>query len=290
MKTQLNALAKVCLIATTFTLMACSNKSDILAGENLAPTERFSGENAPTGEVVFYHAAHSDYSSGSMVIFSNGSVMAGLQPSQYVVLPVCNGEQSYQVTRGGVGSIGINLDVSDDSVHYIKLYPFSTPTGIRYETSDLATFKSVLRESSSKSFLVPRHNLNCEVAKPTEFNLSSESFFEFGGAQLMDVVQSNELEKVIDFIHTHRDKALKVTVSGYTDHIGDRDFNQRLSEARAQTVADYVLSRGFDGSIHAFGFGPSEPVVTCSNDLARNDLIRCLQPNRRVTVRIWQSE
>ncbi|QRZ22639.1 OmpA family protein [Vibrio sp. sp1] len=106
----------------------------------------------------------------------------------------------------------------------------------------------------------------------------------------MDVVQGDELQKLVDFIDNHKNKGLKVTVSGYTDHIGERNFNQKLSEERAQTVADYIISRGYDGPIRAFGFGSSEPIVKCSTKLARKELIRCLQPNRRVTVRIWQSK
>ncbi|ANQ28614.1 hypothetical protein BA894_19570 [Vibrio natriegens] len=284
----MNTIKKIFLLTTAATLLACTSKGNQLVGEETFSSQRVSSESELTSEVVFYNAGLQDDNSEAMVIFSNGSVMAGLQPSQYVVLPVCKGSQLFQVTHSGLGG-AVNLQVAADSVQYVKLIPNSSPSGIRYEQSSISSISDALKDSSSKSFLVPRHNLNCEVDKPTEFNLSSESFFEFGGAQLMDVVKSDDLKNVIDFIHTHEDKGLKVTVSGYTDYIGDRDFNQSLSEARAQTVADYIVSRGFDGPIHAFGFGPSEPVVTCSSALERNDLIRCLQPNRRVTVRIWQT-
>ncbi|MCF7480995.1 OmpA family protein [Vibrio sp. J1-1] len=275
-------------MATTSALLACTTKGDLLVGEQTATSYQIG--NDLTSEVVFYNAGLKDEQSKAMVIFSNGSVMAGLQPSQYAVLPVCKGNQSFQVTRGGVGG-AVNVNISAQSLQYVKLFPYSTPSGIRYEQSSVTSINDALKESRSrsKSFLVPRHQLNCETSEPVEFNLSSESFFEFGGAQLMDVVQSDTLQKVIDFIDTHEDKGLKITVSGYTDHIGTKDFNQKLSEERAQTVADYIISRGYGGPIHAFGFGPSEPVVTCSSTLAREELIRCLQPNRRVTVRIWQS-
>nr|WP_321460556.1 OmpA family protein [uncultured Vibrio sp.] len=284
----MNTIKLACLLAATSTLLACTTKGDLLVGEETSLPHLV--DNDSTSEIVFYNAGLKNEQSEAMVIFSNGTVMAGLQPSQYAVLQVCKDNQSFQVTRGGEGG-AVNVNISTQPVQYVKLFPYSTPSGIRYEQLRVTSINDALKESRSrsKSFLLPRHNLNCDTSEPVEFNLSSESFFEFGGAQLMDVVQSDTLQKVIDFIDTHEDKGLKVTVSGYTDHIGAKDFNQKLSEERAQTVADYIISRGYDGPIKAFGFGPSEPVVACSSTLARKDLIRCLQPNRRVTVRIWQS-
>lgn len=287
------AIHAICFVVTSaFTLSACSSVGNFLIGSEPKSAKHFSVESASTAEVVFYHAGSVSSKPDSMVVFSHGSVMAGLHPSQYSVLPVCDGKQSFQVTRGGVEAVGIELEITPNSVHYIKLMPYTASYGLRYEIAEYASIEEALNGASARTFLVPRHTLNCtDEESPIIFNLNSESFFEFGGADLRDVVKSDELQNVIAFIKTHHDKDLKITVSGYTDHIGDRRYNQKLSEARAQTVADYILSRGFEGQIQAFGFGASEPIVTdCSSNLPRDTLIQCLQPNRRVTVRIWQSK
>ncbi|MEH0757804.1 OmpA family protein [Vibrio alginolyticus] len=281
----MNAIKKVCLFIGTIALSACTSKGSLLVGEE--PVQPKGGESV--SQVVFSYASSIEEQSEAIVIFANGAVMAGLQPSQHVVLPVCNGNQSFQVTRGGMLE-AVNVDVTGSLVQHIKFLPYSAPSGIRYEQTNISYLDDSVANASSRSFLVPRHDLDCSIDQPIEFNLSSESFFEFGGAQLMDVVQGDELQKLVDFIDNHKNKGLKVTVSGYTDHIGERNFNQKLSEERAQTVADYIISRGYDGPIRAFGFGSSEPIVKCSTKLARKELIRCLQPNRRVTVRIWQSK
>ncbi|MCG6321062.1 OmpA family protein [Vibrio alginolyticus] len=281
----MNAIKKVCLFIGTIALSACTSKGSLLVGEE--PVQPKGGESV--SQVVFSYASSIEEQSEAIVIFANGAVMAGLQPSQHVVLPVCNGNQSFQVTRGGMLE-AVNVDVTGSLVQHIKFLPYSAPSGIRYEQTNISYLDDSVANASSRSFLVPRHDLDCSIDQPIEFNLSSESFFEFGGAQLMDVVQGDELQKLVDFIDNHKNKGLKVTVSGYTDHIGERNFNQKLSEERAQTVADYIISRGYDGPIRAFGFGFSEPIVKCSTKLARKELIRCLQPNRRVTVRIWQSK
>lgn len=285
----MNAIKKVCLFAAAFVLSACTSKGSLLLGEAPRPAKVKPKESESVSQVVFSYASSIEEQSEAIVIFANGAVMAGLQPSQHVVLPVCNGNQSFQVTRGGMLE-AVNVDVTGSLVQHIKFLPYSAPSGIRYEQTNISYLDDSVANASSRSFLVPRHDLDCSIDQPIEFNLSSESFFEFGGAQLMDVVQGDELQKLVDFIDNHKNKGLKVTVSGYTDHIGERNFNQKLSEERAQTVADYIISRGYDGPIRAFGFGSSEPIVECSTKLARKELIRCLQPNRRVTVRIWQSK
>ncbi len=51
-------------------------------------------------------------------------------------------------------------------------------------------------------------------------------------------------------------------IGGHTDSAGDRDFNIYLSEQRARAVADYMVSRGFQGDrLAAVGYGPADPVA-----------------------------
>ena len=63
-----------------------------------------------------------------------------------------------------------------------------------------------------------------------------------------------------------------------------------LSQRRAQTVANYLSSRGVPASvISAQGAGESQPAVECSDKLGRSELIACLQPNRRVEIQVTGS-
>jgi OOP family OmpA-OmpF porin len=75
-----------------------------------------------------------------------------------------------------------------------------------------------------------------------------------------------------------------VAITGYADRLGSVKYNQLLSERRANAVRDYLISKGIDGNrLKAYGKGKSNPVVTCNNK-KRADLIKCLEPNRRVEV------
>ncbi len=78
-----------------------------------------------------------------------------------------------------------------------------------------------------------------------------------------------------------------VAVVGFTDRIDvhhDPRRNQRLSEERAKSVADYLGKHGVDASkITAYGRASANPVVEC-DDKDKAKLYACLAPNRRVEV------
>lgn len=79
-----------------------------------------------------------------------------------------------------------------------------------------------------------------------------------------------------------------VKVTGYTDRIGSRAYNMKLSEKRANAVATYI-EQHYDISadkIQTVGMGPADPVVACKGVAGRAALIKCLAPNRRVTVEV----
>jgi outer membrane protein OmpA-like peptidoglycan-associated protein len=67
-------------------------------------------------------------------------------------------------------------------------------------------------------------------------------------------------------------------VEGHTDNVGSDDFNQKLSEQRAQAVRDYLTSQSVPSNmITARGFGEAQPVATNDNNEGR-------QRNRRVEL------
>ena len=75
-----------------------------------------------------------------------------------------------------------------------------------------------------------------------------------------------------------------VTITGHADRLGSDKYNQALSERRANAVKAYLVGKGIAASrLNAEGKGESAPVVTCDNK-KKADLIKCLEPNRRVEV------
>jgi outer membrane protein OmpA-like peptidoglycan-associated protein len=73
-------------------------------------------------------------------------------------------------------------------------------------------------------------------------------------------------------------------VNGYTDNIGKYQNNVRLSEKRARSVKDYLLSRGlFESQITSKGFGPQSPIADNNSAVGR-------VTNRRVELLFKSTE
>ena len=71
---------------------------------------------------------------------------------------------------------------------------------------------------------------------------------------------------------------LKVEVDGHTDNVGSEEYNQNLSDQRAEAVRAYLVAQGvLTGSVTAKGFGKNQPVGT-------NDTAEGRQINRRVEL------
>lgn len=75
-----------------------------------------------------------------------------------------------------------------------------------------------------------------------------------------------------------------IIITGHTDSTGSASFNQTLSERRANTVRDYLISRGVNPALlSAAGAGENEPV-------ADNETAEGREQNRRVDIDIAGSK
>jgi outer membrane protein OmpA-like peptidoglycan-associated protein len=126
------------------------------------------------------------------------------------------------------------------------------------------------------------------AAKELEnFTLNADALFAFGKADLASMLPAGkaQLTDVIERIRTHKD-ATSILVVGHTDRIGSDAVNKPLSIARANTVRDFMISRGLNGSmIQAEGVGSTQPVSHCPEGRSRA-VIACLQPDRRVQITV----
>ncbi|WP_454832372.1 OmpA family protein [Pseudoxanthomonas wuyuanensis] len=123
------------------------------------------------------------------------------------------------------------------------------------------------------------------AGEPKRFELSADALFAFGHSDLKDI-QPRGREELTAIASQLKDaKATIIRVVGHTDRIGSEADNQVLSQRRAQTVRDFLVQNGVaaDG-LSAHGVGESEPVKQCPDSLPHDDLVACLQPNRRVEV------
>lgn len=127
-----------------------------------------------------------------------------------------------------------------------------------------------------------------EVPAPQmqRYTLNADALFAFDKHTLNDMLPQGrrDLDNLADRLKTF-DVLNAVVVTGHTDYLGSDVYNQRLSQNRAKTVVNYLVQNGIPANlIRSYGAGETDPVKQCDTKLPRNQLINCLQPNRRVTV------
>ena len=125
------------------------------------------------------------------------------------------------------------------------------------------------------------------AATVQKITLASKALFDFDKAVLKPEGKAALDSEVIDKLRDVSKLEL-VLVTGHTDRIGTQEYNQRLSERRANTVRDYLVSRGVArDKIETLGMGKTQPIpgVVC-NQKNMKELIECLAPNRRVEVEV----
>ncbi len=78
-------------------------------------------------------------------------------------------------------------------------------------------------------------------------------------------------------------KGYQIYVYGYTDDIGTKEYNLKLSDRRAKSVYDYLVQNGLNANIMSMkGFGEADPLVPGNSEKAR-------AINRRVEIGIVDS-
>lgn len=122
--------------------------------------------------------------------------------------------------------------------------------------------------------------------KPAVLTVTSTELFEFNQATLTGEARAKLDKEVVARAKDFGNLAL-VHIDGHADRMGSPQYNQQLSEKRAEAVRAYLVSKGFDASkIETLGSGKTNPVKSCPDQKARKALIECLAPNRRVVVEV----
>lgn len=97
-------------------------------------------------------------------------------------------------------------------------------------------------------------------------NVGDRVFFDFNKANLTDKSQEI-LDKQADWLQQWSEA--QITVAGHCDERGTREYNLALGERRANSVKDYLVSKGVAASrIKTISYGKERPAVLGSNEWA----------------------
>ena len=107
-------------------------------------------------------------------------------------------------------------------------------------------------------------------------NVGDRVFFEVDSSELTPQARAT-LDKQAQWLTLYN--RYSFTVEGHADERGTREYNIALGARRAQSVREYLVARGVDGSrMRTISYGKERPVAVCND-------ISCWSQNRRsVTV------
>ena len=107
-------------------------------------------------------------------------------------------------------------------------------------------------------------------------NVGDRVFFDTDSSELSDQARAT-LDKQAQWLGNYNRYAF--TIEGHADERGTREYNIALGARRAETVREYLVSRGVSGQrMRTISYGKERPVAVCND-------ISCWSQNRRaVTV------
>ena len=119
------------------------------------------------------------------------------------------------------------------------------------------------------------------VGEGIKITFDSGLLFETGSARLSPAAEGN-IRQLVKILNKYDDT--DVLVEGHTDSTGTMEFNQKLSEQRAGSVANFAKGQGVKGSrFTVVGYGETQPIAPNSTVAGRQD-------NRRVEIAIMAND
>jgi peptidoglycan-associated lipoprotein len=180
------------------------------------------------------------------------------------------------VTLKGVN--GQTLKMSTDDRGY---YAFKIDSGISYDVlAEKTNFRSadtsfVTQISLIKDFyLIP-----VEINKPIRLE---NIYYDFDKANIRPDAAS-ELDKLVKIMQDN--PTMWIELGSHTDSRGDDQYNQWLSQRRANSAVQYIIDRGISKNrITAMGYGESQLLNRCTNGVKCSEAEH--QLNRRTEFKI----
>jgi peptidoglycan-associated lipoprotein len=111
-------------------------------------------------------------------------------------------------------------------------------------------------------------------------NVGDRVFFETDSSELTDQARAT-LDKQSQWLSNYN--RYSFTIEGHADERGTREYNIALGARRAETVRQYLVSRGVNASrMRTISYGKERPVALCND-------ISCWSQNRRAVTVLEQS-
>jgi len=161
-------------------------------------------------------------------------------------------------------------------------YQILLPTGEKYgylaESSGyVAINENIDLENVTEYNEITQNLILVPIEKEVTIRLNN-IFFDFDKSSLKNE-SFPELNRLVELLNSN--EGMEIEISGHTDNIGSRQYNQTLSERRAKAVFEYLVNNGIEGDrLNTIGYGKDRPMVSNDDEKDGREL------NRRVEFKI----
>jgi outer membrane protein OmpA-like peptidoglycan-associated protein/tetratricopeptide (TPR) repeat protein len=198
----------------------------------------------------------------------------------FKLIPVCNYEVNAIVTNANSGEIlaEANVSILDDKSNIISTIKSNNKGEVSFTVDCEKTFtiQAIKDGFEGNSFAVIASNKKGgsikidAVLKPISEIITEKEvklnpiFFEYNNSNITQQ-GAFELDKLVQIMKNN--EKLIIFVKSHTDNRGTDEFNLLLSDKRAKSTIQYVISNGIDPNrISGKGFGETEPKVDCKEN------------------------
>lgn len=276
-------------------------KIDVLGGVFTPP----SNIGASQTRIVVYRTFNTQELPGATGVFIQGRYHTSLVPGGYSELCLPPGQFEIGARQFRVGQ---NARDSYDTVTAIELPPAQTqylsvvessgrpvmqPVSAAQALQELGTTRlqmhTISRVTQAQNCVAVAAPVVAPVIQPEQFILSADTLFAFGrsdlngltaaGRESLDILTSRIRQKYVNVDRVH--------VIGHADPLGSPEFNERLSLNRANTVRQYLITKGeISAPVTSEGKGARQLVETRCARQPTSAAIACNQVNRRVVTEV----
>lgn len=186
-------------------------------------------------------------------------------------------EAQLEIVNNSSGALVTTIGTNSVTGRYLV----SLPAGLNYGISVNAKgylFNSVnVNMPDSAGYVEVEKDIPMQKLEVGSSIVLNNIFYDFDKATLREDSKS-ELQRLVALLNEY--PTMTIELSSHTDSKGSDEYNQRLSQMRAQSVVEYVLGKGIDKNrLVAKGYGESRPIATNDSDEGR-------QSNRRTEFKI----
>jgi len=186
-------------------------------------------------------------------------------------------EATITVTDNSTKEVVAKYHSNSETGQYLMALPSGKNYGIAIEKEGHLFYSENVTLNKEDGYKEYKQDITLVTTKTYSKIILRNVFFDLGKAELRPE-SSIELLKLADLLK--KNPTLKIEISGHTDNVGDPVLNQKLSEARAKTVMNFLVQNGIAASrLVPKGYGSSVPVAPNTTEEGR-------QKNRRTEMKI----